>query len=63
MKDYEREYKRSVDPATKDAFWAEQANGLLDWITPFRKVRFGGFEVGDAAWFVGGQLPRATHAN
>ena len=56
MKQYEEMYARSVGEATKDAFWAEQANAFLEWMRPFDTVRQGGFEVGDQAWFVGGRL-------
>ena len=53
---YEEQWKRSIDPATKDAFWAEQSSQFIDWIRPYDTVTTGGFEVGDQAWFVGGQL-------
>ena len=54
---YQEMYRKSID--NPEEFWGEHGN-RIDWITPFKQVRFGGFEVGDAAWFVGGQLPRAT---
>ena len=54
MMEYEGMWKRSVDPATKDAFWAEQSAQFIDWIRPYDQVQTGGFEVGDQAWFVGG---------
>ncbi len=56
LKQYEEMWKRSVDEKTADAFWGEQAREFLEWIRPFDKVRSGGFEVGDHAWFTGGQL-------
>ncbi|KAL4401107.1 acetyl-coenzyme A synthetase 2 [Malassezia pachydermatis] len=39
-----------------DQFWEEQANTVLSWYTPFRTVQYGGFERGDASWFLEGQL-------
>mmetsp|Transcript_7222 Transcript_7222/g.23718 ORF Transcript_7222/g.23718 Transcript_7222/m.23718 type:complete len:655 (+) Transcript_7222:897-2861(+) len=53
---YKEMYERSINPETASEFWSEQARELLEWITPFEKVKVGGFEVGDHAWFVGGQL-------
>ncbi|KAJ8598161.1 hypothetical protein CTAYLR_007379 [Chrysophaeum taylorii] len=56
MDDYRKMYEKSVNPETAEAFWGEQATRFIDWIRPFDTVRMGGFEVGDHAWFVGGQM-------
>lgn len=56
MDQYMEMYRRSINPETSDAFWREQANRFISWIRPFEHVQTGGFEVGDHAWFVGGQL-------
>jgi acetyl-CoA synthetase len=56
MKQYKDMYDASVNPETAAAFWAGQAKEFIDWIRPFDQVTVGGFEVGDQAWFVGGQL-------
>jgi acetyl-CoA synthetase len=54
MDEYRAMHARSVDDA--DAFWAEKANELLDWIEPFETVRDGGFDDLDYRWFPGGKL-------
>mmetsp|Transcript_12191 Transcript_12191/g.34386 ORF Transcript_12191/g.34386 Transcript_12191/m.34386 type:complete len:665 (+) Transcript_12191:66-2060(+) len=51
---YEEMYQRSVEDP--EGFWAEQAESLLAWKTPFSTVCQGSFEEGNVAWFVGGQL-------
>jgi acetyl-CoA synthetase len=39
-----------------DLFWAKIAKEYVDWYTPWRTVRQGGFEQGDIQWFLGGKL-------
>lgn len=56
MPQYKDMYERSTNPETCDEFWREQAEFFIHWMKPFESVRIGGFEVGDHAWFVGGQL-------
>lgn len=51
---YKAEHKESIENPKK--FWAEKANKLLDWISPFSSVLSGGLEHGDVAWFAGGKL-------
>ena len=48
-KAYLAEYSKTVGPDS-DKWWAEKANELLDWYTPFKTVRAGGFEFGDVQW-------------
>lgn len=47
-KAYLAEYEKSVGPGSDD-WWREQAKNL-DWYTPFKTVRAGGFEHGDIQW-------------
>jgi len=54
MEAYKKAYADSM--ADPEAFWAKNANELLDWMVPFGKVCHGDFERGDIAWFVGGKL-------
>ena len=44
------------DQAAEDdeAFWARQASGLVDWVTPWDTILE--WDLPDAKWFVGGQL-------
>jgi len=53
---YHKEHAYSI--TNSESFWAEQANRLIDWKTPFdpTQVLSGGFEHGDIAWFEGGKL-------
>lgn len=48
-KAYLAEYVKTVGPDS-DKWWAEKANEELDWYTPFKTVRAGGFEFGDVQW-------------
>ncbi len=52
--DYQRLYRQSIEQP--DAFWAEQAKGFLDWITPWHTVHSSNIKTGAAQWFAGGQL-------
>jgi len=47
-KAYLNEYAKTVGPDS-DEWWREAAKSL-DWITPFKTVRAGGFEHGDIQW-------------
>lgn len=47
-KAYLDEYAKTVGP-NSDEWWREAAKAL-DWITPFKTVRAGGFENGDVQW-------------
>eukprot|EP01087_Luapelamoeba_hula_P008313 TRINITY_DN2075_c0_g1_i1.p1 TRINITY_DN2075_c0_g1~~TRINITY_DN2075_c0_g1_i1.p1 ORF type:complete len:672 (-),score=108.67 TRINITY_DN2075_c0_g1_i1:92-2107(-) len=54
FKQYQEMYEQSInDP---DAFWSTMAKETLTWFQPFTKVRSGGFEHGDIAWFLDGRL-------
>lgn len=53
-KSYLDEYAKTVGP-NSDEWWREAAKAL-DWITPFKTVRAGGFEHGDVQWFPEGTL-------
>lgn len=52
--DYEREYRRSIEEP--EVFWAEKAQEILSWITPWQQVRSFDFSKGEAEWFQGGEL-------
>ncbi|WP_339495049.1 acetate--CoA ligase [Pseudomonas sp. EA_35y_Pfl1_P108] len=54
QEDYQRLYRQSIDHP--DTFWAEQAKGFLDWITPWHTVQTSDIKTGAAQWFAGGQL-------
>ncbi|UOK39533.1 acetate--CoA ligase [Pseudomonas palleroniana] len=54
QEDYQRLYRQSIEQP--DAFWAEQAKGFLDWITPWHIVHSADIRSGAAQWFAGGQL-------
>ena len=51
---YQEMYARSVNDS--DAFWREQANQNLDWITDFDEVVDADFHGGRFSWFNNGQL-------
>ncbi len=51
---YTAMYKSSIE--SPEAFWAEQAESFLDWITPWTEVRSFDFLKGEASWFKGGKL-------
>ncbi len=51
---FQRMYQQSIhDP---EAFWTEQANSFLDWISPWEKVHSGDFSKSEVRWFEGGKL-------
>ena len=52
--EYQRLYLQSIEQP--DTFWAEQAKGFLDWITPWHTVQQSNIKTGAAQWFAGGQL-------
>ena len=54
QEDYQRLYRQSIEQP--DTFWAEQAKGFLDWITPWHTVHSADIRSGAAQWFAGGQL-------
>ena len=54
QEDYKRLYRQSIEQP--DTFWAEQAKGFLDWITPWHTVQRSDINTGAAHWFAGGQL-------
>ncbi|MYE86161.1 MAG: acetate--CoA ligase [Gammaproteobacteria bacterium] len=51
---YQAMYRRSVEDP--EAFWAEQAETLLDWQRPWQTVRNADLAKGRAAWFEGATL-------
>lgn len=54
MEQYKTLYDESIrDP---DTFWGRMAKENVTWFRDFDRVRQGSFEVGDIAWFTGGQL-------
>jgi len=54
MNEYRMMYERSIkEPA---AFWGEMARKHLSWFRPFTDVQSGGFQHGNVAWFLNGQL-------
>ena len=54
QEDYQRLYRQSIEQP--DTFWAEQAKGFLDWMTPWHSVQQSDIKTGAAQWFAGGQL-------
>jgi acetyl-CoA synthetase len=58
---YDEMYHRSV--SEPDAFWAEQAERLLTWITPWSKVSDCSYDPTQLhiRWFVGGKLNVAAN--
>jgi acetyl-CoA synthetase len=49
LADYKTKYAESVSNPEK--FWDSQAQKLLTWYTPYKKVCGGGFIDGDVHWF------------
>ncbi|KAJ3120505.1 acetyl-CoA synthetase [Nowakowskiella sp. JEL0407] len=52
--EYKRLHKKSVE--NPEAFFGELANEMLEWFAPFKTVKYGGFDQGDIAWFLGGKI-------
>ncbi|KAK9464879.1 hypothetical protein V1512DRAFT_85233 [Lipomyces arxii] len=52
--EYKKLYQESLD--SPETFWGRQVEELLDFSRPYEKVTHGGFEHGDASWFLGGEL-------
>eukprot|EP01083_Nonionella_stella_P119102 355862_1 len=57
FKQYQEIYQSSIGTGCDD-FWREKAESL-DWFRKFDKVQQGSFQVGNIAWFLGGQLNAA----
>ena len=51
---YRAMYERSI--ADPEAFWSEQADAFIDWITPWNEVVRADMQQGRIAWFSGGEL-------
>ncbi len=51
---YNEMYQRSVDDS--DAFWAEQAEELIDWFKPWDTVQEWDFHKAEIKWFDGAKL-------
>jgi len=56
MDEYKAEYDRSVNESTRESFWKEKGDSLIDWYSKYTDVTSGGFEHGDIAWYVNGKL-------
>lgn len=54
---YHEMHKESLEQPEK--FWGKMARELVSWDRDFTTVKSGGFEHGDAAWFLGGELNAA----
>jgi len=59
MKQYNEMWKESVENPAK--FWGTMAKKHLTWKVPFDNVMTGGFEHGDVAWFINGQMNVSTN--
>lgn len=57
---YEELYKESIEQPEK--FFGNLARELLSWDKDFTTVKHGGFEHGDAAWFLEGELNASYNA-
>lgn len=51
---FQQLYQQSID--NPDEFWAEQAQQLIDWHTPWHTVSDCDFTEGKIAWFLGAKL-------
>ncbi|MBX2885411.1 MAG: acetate--CoA ligase [Granulosicoccus sp.] len=51
---YDEMYQRSVDQP--DAFWAEQAESFIDWMSPWTSVQECDYNKADIKWFDGATL-------
>lgn len=57
---YSELYKESIEDPEK--FFGRQARELLSWSKDFETVKSGGFEHGDCAWFLEGELNACYNA-
>ena len=53
-KQYHEMYQQSID--SPDEFWAEQANQLIDWFTPWDTVQNVDYHTADIKWFEGAKV-------
>ncbi|KAF9208187.1 acetyl-CoA synthetase [Haplosporangium sp. Z 27] len=51
---YQEMHRQSIEQP--DEFFGKLATDLLSWSKPFHRVRHGGLDHGDMAWFLDGQL-------
>ena len=51
---YQAMYQRSIDDP--DGFWADQANELIDWFSPWDKVQEWDYHKAEIKWFQGATL-------
>ena len=51
---YDQMYKLSVE--NPEAFWAEQATTMLDWVHPWQQVKEEDMLSGHCRWFQGGEI-------
>lgn len=51
---YDQMYKLSVE--SPEAFWAEQATIMLDWIDPWQHIKEEDMSSGHCRWFEGGKI-------
>jgi len=54
IEQYKTEYDRSIKD--NEGFWKEQGDKLIDWFSPYTKVKSGCFSKGDIAWYLNGKL-------
>jgi len=59
MDQYKKLWNQSIKDPSK--FWGDMAQKHLTWKVPFDNVRTGGFEHGDVAWFINGQMNVTTN--
>ncbi|KAF9970172.1 acetyl-CoA synthetase, partial [Actinomortierella ambigua] len=57
---YQKMHRESIEKP--EDFFGKLATELLSWSKPFHTVKHGGFEHGDVAWFLDGQLNAAYNA-
>lgn len=57
---YESLYRQSIE--NPESFWAEQAEQLIEWSSPWDNVMSGGFEKLDVRWFQNGKLNACYNA-
>ncbi|KAG0258319.1 acetyl-CoA synthetase [Actinomortierella ambigua] len=57
---YQKMHRESIE--NPEVFFGKMATELLSWSKPFHTVKHGGFDHGDVAWFLEGQLNAAYNA-